>query len=147
MNSKQRALLRGMANTIDPIFQIGKGGINENLIAQVNDALENRELIKLSVLQNCEYTAGEAAQELAEATCSESVQIIGSRFVLYRVSSQKPRIVLERGTVVVREPQAPTEAPRRESIQSGQYRTYRNNPFPRATGGTKPRTSRKPTKP
>lgn len=146
MNSKQRALLRGMANTIDPIFQIGKGGINENLVAQVSDALEARELIKLSVLQNCEYTAREAAQELCEATDAESVQIIGSRFVLYRVSKEKPRIILERDTVVVREPQAPSAAPKQSSIQSGAYRTYRTATFSKGTGATRARTTRKPTK-
>ncbi len=112
MNSKQRALLRSMANALDPIFQVGKGGVNENLIKQVDEALEKRELIKISILQNSEYTAGEASEALAEATGAESVQIIGSRFVLYRVSREHPRIVLERGTVVVREKETPPAAAR-----------------------------------
>ena len=95
MNSKQRAALRGMANTLDPIFQIGKGGINENLVAQVNDCLEKRELIKLSLLQTCELDTREACDALAEATGAESVQCIGRRFVLYRASKDDPKIDLD----------------------------------------------------
>lgn len=95
MTSKQRAGLRSLANTMDPVFQIGKGGINENLIAQVDDCLEKRELIKLSLLQTCELDTREAADALAEATGAESVQVIGRRFVLYRQSSDNPKLDLE----------------------------------------------------
>ena len=92
LTSKQRAQLRGLANSIDTIIQIGKDGIGENLIQQVNDALEARELIKGRVLDNnIEYDARLAAQTLAEATRSEVVQVIGTKFVLYRESHSKPK--------------------------------------------------------
>ena len=92
LTSKQRAQLRGLANSIDTIVQIGKDGIGENLIQQVNDALEARELIKGRVLENnIEYDARLAAQEQAAATRSEVVQVIGTKFVLYRESHSKPK--------------------------------------------------------
>ena len=92
LTSKQRAQLRGLANSIDTIVQIGKDGIGENLIQQVNDALEARELIKGRVLENnIEYDARLAAQELAKATRSEVVQVIGTKFVLSRQSHSKPK--------------------------------------------------------
>ena len=86
LNSKQRAQLRAMANPIDTIVQIGKGGITENVIAQVSGALEARELIKGRVLEASMLTASEAAEELCRECEAESVQTIGSRFVLYRQS-------------------------------------------------------------
>ena len=92
LTSKQRAQLRGLANNIDTIIQIGKDGIGENLIKQADDALEARELIKGRVLDNnIEYDARLAAAELAKATRSEVVQVIGTKFVLYRESHSKPR--------------------------------------------------------
>ena len=92
LTSKQRAQLRGLANSIDTIIQIGKDGIGENLIAQADDALEARELIKGRVLDNnIEYDARLAAQKLAAATRSEVVQVIGTKFVLYRESHSKPK--------------------------------------------------------
>ena len=90
LTSKQRAQLRGLANTIDTIIHVGKDGIGENLIKQADDALEARELIKGRVLENnIEYDARLAAQELAAATRSEVVQVIGTKFVLYRPSHKK----------------------------------------------------------
>ena len=92
LTSKQRAQLRGLANTIDTIIHIGKDGLGENLIKQADDALEARELIKGRVLENnIEYDARLAAQELAKSTRSEVVQVIGTKFVLYRESHSKPR--------------------------------------------------------
>ncbi|WP_295748361.1 ribosome assembly RNA-binding protein YhbY [uncultured Oscillibacter sp.] len=92
LTSKQRAQLRGLANGIDTILQIGKDGIGENLIKQAGDALEARELIKGRVLDNnLDYDARRAAEELAKATRSEVVQVIGTKFVLYRESHSKPR--------------------------------------------------------
>ena len=92
LTSKQRAQLRGLANSIDTIIQIGKDGIGENLIAQADDALEAREIIKGRVLDNnIEYDARLAAQEKAKATRREVVQVIGSKFVLYRESHSKPK--------------------------------------------------------
>ncbi len=94
MTSKQRAYLRSLAMTEPVIFQVGKGGINENMIKQISDALEARELIKLRVLQNSEYTAREAAEAIAEATQSAVVGVVGSTFVLYRESEKHKKIDL-----------------------------------------------------
>lgn len=89
LTSKQRAQLRGLANGQDVIVTIGKEGIGENLVKQANDALEARELIKCKVLENSIYTAREACGELSKLTRSEEVQVIGSKFVLYRPSHKK----------------------------------------------------------
>ena len=92
LTSKQRAQLRGLANTMATILHIGQDGIGENLVKQADDALEARELIKGKVLENnIEYDARLAAQELAKATRSEVVQVIGTKFVLYRESHSKPK--------------------------------------------------------
>ncbi|MBE6574882.1 MAG: ribosome assembly RNA-binding protein YhbY [Clostridia bacterium] len=96
LTSKQRAQLRALANPIDTIMQVGKGGVTENLITTVSDALEARELIKLRVLENSDYTPREAADTLAEATGADVVAVIGTRFVLYRESEKHKRIELVR---------------------------------------------------
>ena len=95
MTSKQRAYLRSLAVNIDTIMQLGKDGIGENLIKTVSDALEARELIKLRALETCEYTPREAAEELAAATNSEVITVIGSKFVLYRESVKHKKIFLD----------------------------------------------------
>lgn len=95
LTSKQRAQLRGMASTLDTIIQVGKDGIGENLIAQVNSALEARELVKGRVLENSMLTAREAAEQLKIPTHSEVVQVIGSKFVLYRMQHDKTRRKIE----------------------------------------------------
>ena len=94
LTSKQRAQLRGLAMTEDTIIQIGKGGITENTIAQVKDALKARELIKGRVLENSLLTAREAADALAEACAADTVQTIGSKFVLYKRNAKEPKITL-----------------------------------------------------
>ena len=100
LTSKQRAQLRGIANSIDTIVHIGKDGITENLVKQADDALEARELIKGKVLENSLMSAREAAEALAPLTRSEVVQVIGTKFVLYRPShkkDKKDKIVLVEG--------------------------------------------------
>ena len=94
LTSKQRAYLRGLANTESAIMQIGKGGVGENLTKTVSDALEARELIKLSVLENCETTPKETANELAEAVGADVVGVIGRKIILYRESREHKRIEL-----------------------------------------------------
>ena len=94
LTSKQRAYLRGLASNEDTIMQIGKGGISENLIKTVSDALEARELIKLKVLENSEESPRSAAEALAQATGSEVVTVIGTKLVLYRESKNHKRIEL-----------------------------------------------------
>lgn len=95
LTSKQRAQLRGIANTLDTIVIIGKDGITENLIKQANDALEAREIIKCRVLENSLLTAREACDELSRLTRSEQVQVIGSKFVLYRQHCDKSKRKIE----------------------------------------------------
>lgn len=94
LTSKQRAYLRGLASNEDTIMQIGKGGISDNLIKTVSDALEARELIKLKVLENSEESPRSAAEALAEATNSEVVTVIGTKLILYRESKNHKRIEL-----------------------------------------------------
>ena len=94
LSSKQRAFLRSMANTMDPIMQVGKSGVGEELITSVDNALEARELIKMSSLETAPVTAREAADELAEATGADVVAVVGRRFVLYRPSKKKKKIEL-----------------------------------------------------
>ena len=94
LNSKQRAYLRGLATNEPTIMQIGKGGVTENLIKTVSDALEARELIKLSVLENCDYTVREAADELAEALNADVAGVIGRKIILYRESVNHKKIEL-----------------------------------------------------
>ena len=91
LTSKQRSQLRSLANGIDTIIHIGKDGISENLARQADEALEARELIKCRVLENSLLTAREACDELSRLTRSEQVQVIGTKFVLYRESRSKPK--------------------------------------------------------
>lgn len=94
LSSKQRAQLRGIAMTEDTIIQIGKAGITENTVTEVNNALAARELIKGRVLENSLLTAAEAANALAEACVAETVQVIGSKFVLFKKNIKEPKIEL-----------------------------------------------------
>ena len=92
ITSKQRAYLRSLANGLDTIFQIGKGGISEEMCVQIANALEARELIKARVLDNSGYTAKEAANEIAAAIDCDVVSCVGTKFVLYKESVNKKRI-------------------------------------------------------
>lgn len=94
LSSKQRAQLKGIAMSIDTIVQIGKGGISDNTVTDVNNALRARELIKGKVLENSLLSAREAAEALAEACDAEVVQTIGSKFVLYKRNAKEPKIEL-----------------------------------------------------
>ena len=94
LNSRQRAQLRGMANDFETILQVGKGGINENTVKQVADALEARELIKMRILETCPTSVRETADTLAEKTASDVVQVIGSKFILYKESKNNKTIKL-----------------------------------------------------
>ena len=94
MTSKQRAYLRGLANKIDAIFQIGKNGINDNLIKQLDDALEARELIKITVLENSPDTVREAAEEIAGNINAEVIQVMGNKITLFRQKKKDSRIEL-----------------------------------------------------
>ena len=95
MTSKQRAMLRSMANTMEVVLYIGKDGITENTCTEADRLLEAREIFKGTVQQGCPITAKEALEALCHELQAEPVQCIGRRFVLYRPSSENPRIVLE----------------------------------------------------
>lgn len=92
LTSKDRAALRKIANSLDTILQVGKGGIGEQVIKQADDALEAREIIKGKVLENAPAFAREVAEELAATTNSDVVQVIGTKFVLYRKNKKNPKI-------------------------------------------------------
>lgn len=95
LNSRQRAQLRGLANTADTILIVGKGGVTENVAAQADSALTARELVKGRVLENSMLTAREACEELCSVCSAEPVQVIGSKFVIYRENRKlEKRIVL-----------------------------------------------------
>lgn len=94
MTSKQRAYLRGLANPIDAIFQIGKSGITDNFINQISDALEARELIKISVLESAPADARTLGNEIANETNSTLIQTVGNKITLYRPRKKDSKIVL-----------------------------------------------------
>lgn len=94
LNSRQRAQLRGIANSYETIFQVGKGGINDQLIKQVDEALEARELIKLRTLENSPENSRSAADIIAQRVGADVVQVIGYRFILYRESKNNKTIKL-----------------------------------------------------
>lgn len=94
LTSKQRAQLRALANPIETVLMVGKGGFSEQLFKTADEAITARELIKGKVLENCEYTAREAADIIAEHLDADVVQVIGSKFVLYRRNKKEPKIKL-----------------------------------------------------
>ena len=94
ITSKQRSQLRGLAAAEDTIIQVGKGGINDNLIESVRQALTARELVKGRVLENSMLTAREACDALCEACKADGVQVIGTKFVLFKRNPNDPKIEL-----------------------------------------------------
>lgn len=94
LTGKQKRFLRSQAHHLNPIFQVGKGCVNENMLKQIKEALEARELIKVSVLQNCEMDKDEVGLKLSKGTNSELVQIIGNTIVLYKESTENKQLQL-----------------------------------------------------
>ena len=94
ITSKQRAYLRSLATNLDTIFQIGKGGISEETCTQISNALEARELIKLTVLENCMESPKEAANAIADAVGADVVGVVGRKIILYRESVNNKKIEL-----------------------------------------------------
>ncbi|MGG7216277.1 ribosome assembly RNA-binding protein YhbY [Clostridium butyricum] len=95
ITTKQRAYLRSLGSTMSPIFQIGKGGIEENFLIQVKQALEARELIKIKVLENSELDTREASDMICKAVGCEGIQAIGNKIVLYKQSSNLKKRKIE----------------------------------------------------
>ncbi|TGY96740.1 ribosome assembly RNA-binding protein YhbY [Petralouisia muris] len=96
LTSKQRAYLKTLANNITPVFQVGKASLTPEIVIAVDEALEKRELIKLSVLKNCFDDPNELADTMAERTKSQVVQVIGKKIILYRPAKKAPKIQLPR---------------------------------------------------
>ncbi len=94
MTSKQRAYLKGLAMTMDPILNVGKSSVTPELVISVDEAIEKRELIKIGVLKNCLDNPRAIAETIAERTHSQVVQVIGKKIVLYRKNKNKPKIEL-----------------------------------------------------
>ncbi|EUJ32815.1 hypothetical protein MFLO_05949 [Listeria floridensis FSL S10-1187] len=94
LTGRQKRFLRKEAHELNPIFQVGKGGVNPNMVNQIAEALEARELIKVSVLQNCEVPKEEVAELLSERSGSELIQVIGRTIILYKESSKNKQIKL-----------------------------------------------------
>ncbi|TYQ16336.1 UNVERIFIED_CONTAM: RNA-binding protein [Acetivibrio alkalicellulosi] len=94
LTGKQRSYLRSLANGIDSIFQVGKGGINDNMIKQFNEALEARELIKVTVLKSALIKTRDVCEEAANLTEADIVQVIGNKFVLYKESKENKVIII-----------------------------------------------------
>lgn len=94
LTGKQKRLLRSKAHHLNPIFQVGKGGVNDNMIVQIGEALEARELLKVSILQNCDEDREEIAESIVKGTKAELVQIIGNIIVLYKESKENKQISL-----------------------------------------------------
>ncbi|AXI09522.1 ribosome assembly RNA-binding protein YhbY [Oceanobacillus zhaokaii] len=94
LTGKQKRFLRSKAHHLKPIFQVGKEGVNENMVKQIGEALEKRELLKVSILQNCADDKNTVATQLSEGTAAEVVQIIGNNIVLYRESEEHKEIQL-----------------------------------------------------
>ncbi|GGD04245.1 ribosome assembly RNA-binding protein YhbY [Pontibacillus salipaludis] len=94
LTGKQKRFLRSKAHHLNPIFQVGKTGVNENMIDQISDVLEKRELIKISILQNCFEDKDEVAKDIADGADAQIVQIIGNTIVLYKESDENKQIKL-----------------------------------------------------
>lgn len=96
MTSKQRAYLKGLASTLNPIFQVGKFSLTPEFVTAINEAFNTRELLKIAVLKNCLDDPNEIAQTIAERTHSQVVQVIGKKIVLYKPDKKNPKIILPR---------------------------------------------------
>ncbi|UOQ46317.1 ribosome assembly RNA-binding protein YhbY [Halobacillus salinarum] len=94
LTSKQKKFLRAESHEIQPIFQVGKAGVNDNMTTQISEALEKRELIKVSILQNCFEDNQDVADEIAAATGAHIVQVIGNTIILYKESSNHKQLIL-----------------------------------------------------
>ena len=95
ITTKQRAQLKSIGSPLQPAFQVGKGGVNDAQVAQIDDYLRVHEIIKIKVLDNSLYTAREAAEEIAEKIGAEVVQVIGSKAVIYKANPENPVIKLK----------------------------------------------------
>lgn len=118
LTSKQRAFLRSKAAAIDTTFQIGKGGVNENMLISIEAALAAHEMVKIKCLENCEYTPREACDGICGAIEADGVQVIGNKFVLFKISPEHRQYDLDKLTVIEEKKEQPkkkTNAPLKKS--------------------------------
>lgn len=94
MTSKQRAYLKSLASTLNPVFQVGKSSLTPEFVEAIGEAFHTRELLKIAVLKNCLDDPGEIAQTIAERTHSQVVQVIGKKIILYKPDRKNPKIIL-----------------------------------------------------
>lgn len=94
MTSKQRAYLKSLSSTVDPLFQVGKQSVTPEVVEAISEAFNNRELLKISVLKNCMDDPREIAEMIAERTRSQVVHVIGKKIVLYKPDKKNPKIIL-----------------------------------------------------
>lgn len=97
MTSKQRAYLKSLASTLNPIFQVGKSNLTPEFVAAIDEAFNTKELLKIAVLKNCMDDPNEIAQTIAERTHSQVVHVIGRKIVLYKPDRKNPKIILPKG--------------------------------------------------
>ena len=155
LTSKQRAFLRSKATKEDTSFQIGKGGISETLLSAVDDALTAKELVKIKCLENCEYTPREACDGIAEVLEAEGVQVIGNKFVLFRISPEHRKYDLLNFCEIERETKLPAKKTLRRGRSAGgpeeapqsSFRPQRRTFRPSSSPSVKKTSSRSAGKP
>ena len=114
LTTKQRAFLRSKATTLDTTFQIGKGGVTENMLKSIEDALRAHEMVKIKCLENCEYTPGEAIEGIAEALDAEQVQVIGNKLVLFKISPEHRKYDLDKLCEIEKKTEKKTAKPAKQ---------------------------------
>ena len=138
MTGKQRAFLRSKATAIDATFQIGKGGVSENMLIAVEQALAAHEMVKIKCLENCEYTPREASDGICEALGAEGVQCIGNKFVIFKISPEHRRYDLDKLCEIEE---------KKDKEKEKETKKRRTAPVPKNAIGGKPRMKNAPGAP
>ncbi len=128
ITSKQRAFLRGLANKKNSTFQIGKGGVSDTQINLINEALEKHEIVKIHVLENALVDARTVCHEVSALTGAEEVQVIGSRFVLYKQSKENKTIDLKNLRIIEKVKQAPKTVSAKKDFAKGGFKERKFSP-------------------
>lgn len=131
LTAKQRAFLRAQATAIDTAFQIGKGGVKETMLSSIEDALRAHEIVKIKLLENCEYTPKEAIEGISAAIDAEQVQVIGNKIVLFKISPEHRIYDLDKLAVIE------TKKEDKKKTPAGRPAGGRSKTAPTATGGKK----------
>jgi RNA-binding protein len=137
LTSKQRAFLRSKATALTTSFQIGKGGVNENMLKSIEAALLAHELVKVKCLENCEYTPKEALEGIAAALEAEEVQVVGNKFILFKVSPEKRKYDLVNLCEIEEKkekslPRKRSRAPKKSEVRQTRAERPERSPHPSA---------------